>query len=220
MGGFFSMDGTFAKIGNGIADIFILGLLWLVVSVPVFTMGAATSALFYVTTKRVSGREGYLMKDFFKSFKANFVQATVAWVLMLCVFALLWVNGSLIASMENPPFFLLPINLFCAIELLLVWIYLFPLIARFHMKTGAVIRAAFFMAHRHLPTTLICVGLMVLLGTGLSFLPMFMPGAMGVYAMVASYPLMAVFRKYHPQMDKDTVATPEEKTARSNIARI
>ena len=62
-----------------------LNLLWLVCSLPIVTIGAATTALYYVTLKIAENEEGDITQQFFRSFKANFKQATVLWLILLAV---------------------------------------------------------------------------------------------------------------------------------------
>ena len=83
--GFFDLDGPFNRFGTFLFDIIALNFIWFIFSIPVFTMGAATTALFYVVGKKVRKEDGYLLKDFWKSFRMNFKQSTVIWILMLFI---------------------------------------------------------------------------------------------------------------------------------------
>ena len=64
-------------------------------------------------------------------------------------------------------------------------------------------KSAFFMAHRHLLTSISCTLLLVscVLLT-LMFHP-FIFAAPGTYALLTSYLFMRVFKKYRPEIDKD-----------------
>ena len=77
MGRFFDIDGPFLGGLTKMADVFILNLLLILCSLPIFTFGAAYTALYYVTLKMVKDEECYIAKAFFKSFKQNFKQATI-----------------------------------------------------------------------------------------------------------------------------------------------
>lgn len=61
-----------------------LNLLFIVVCLPVVTIGAATSALYEVTIRYSDDESGRPLKDFLPAFRANFGRATV---LMLCLLA-------------------------------------------------------------------------------------------------------------------------------------
>ena len=56
-----------------IFDMMCLNVLWLVCSLPIFTIGASTTAMYTVMLKVVKNEEGYIVKGFFKAFKENFI---------------------------------------------------------------------------------------------------------------------------------------------------
>lgn len=203
MGGFFSLDGPFYRIGNIIADIMILSLVWLLFSIPIVTIGASTTALFYVTTRRISNREGYLLRDFWTSFKTNFVQSTVVWVILLLVAAILFINIYNIDVVGDTRWIILPFQICFLIELVLISVYIFPIIARFDMKLKTLFKTAFYMANKHIFTSITCVVLAgAIILASLLYMLLFVV-AIGLYAFGASYLIMRVFKKYRPEIDKD-----------------
>jgi len=66
-----------------------LGFLGFVFSIPVITMGASITAMFYVGMKLVRDEEGYVFKGFIKSFKQNFKQGFLIELIIGVVAALL-----------------------------------------------------------------------------------------------------------------------------------
>ena len=60
-----------------------LNILWLVCSLPIVTIGASTTALFYVTLKMAEDRDDGLTRMFFKAFRENFKPATKLWLILL-----------------------------------------------------------------------------------------------------------------------------------------
>ena len=60
-----------------IFDMMCLNVLWLVCSLPIFTIGASTTAMYTVMLKVVKNEEGYIVKGFFKAFKENFKKSTI-----------------------------------------------------------------------------------------------------------------------------------------------
>ena len=81
----FDMDNAFFRGMSKVADLCILNVVFLICCIPVFTIGAATTALAYVTLKMKDGEEGYILKSFFRSFRQNFKQSTVIWLLMVLI---------------------------------------------------------------------------------------------------------------------------------------
>lgn len=80
--GLFSPDNPVMRFFTWVGYIWFLNILWLVCSLPIFTIGASTTALIYSCMK-LRADEGYVWKNFFKSFKENFRQSTLIWLIYL-----------------------------------------------------------------------------------------------------------------------------------------
>ncbi|MCL2361173.1 MAG: DUF624 domain-containing protein [Defluviitaleaceae bacterium] len=214
---FFSLEGPFNKYGGLVADMIILSFMWLFFSVIGFgiTIGASTSAMFYVSTRRIANREGYITRDFWEAFKANFKKATILWLIAILLMWLIWFNVTNIDAVGGMAFIILPAQIILFVEITFMSIYAFPMIARFDMGLKQIIKTSFFMANRHMLTSLSCV---VLLAAGvLSFFiiaPLALFLAPGLYATLASYMIMRIFKKYRPEMDKDPVLEIQEIEAK------
>ncbi len=81
----FNVDGKIYKTLEKFWTMVWIGFLWIVTSVPVFTLGAASCSAYYAMVKCVRNNEGHSTKEFFKSFKRNFLQATVMTVVYIVV---------------------------------------------------------------------------------------------------------------------------------------
>lgn len=208
MGKWFGLDSKFYKYGTLLADLIILTVLWLICSVPIFTIGASTTALYYVTTRQLSNREGYVSRDFFKSFKRNFLESTAVTLILGVIAAVLLVNINLFEPETTIDAIFYLVQFVMLYELLIVTIYVFPVLSRFDMKLGALLKTSFFMANRHLLTTFTCAILfvaivMIVLKCGILIIL-----CAGAYAILTSLMFMNLFRKYVPDMDKDK---PEDR---------
>ena len=84
----FDVDNAVFRAIDTIGKIFILNLYWVICSLPIFTIGASTSALLYASMK-LHDKEGYVTSNFFSSFKENFKQATEIWLIYLVIGILL-----------------------------------------------------------------------------------------------------------------------------------
>ena len=184
------LDSKFYKWGTLLADLIILTVLWLICSLPIITMGAATTALYYVTTRQLSNREGYVTRDFFKSFKKNFLQATLVEIILGIMTAALFVNILMLDRSTALGSILFPIQFVILYELSIVTIYIYPILSRF-------------MANRHLMTTITCFVLFAaaILIVFKYYILIFV--CAGFYAILTSLMFMNLFRKYIPEMDKD-----------------
>lgn len=122
------------------------------------TVGASTTALFYVTLKIAKNEEGNITKAFFHSFRQNFRQGTLIWLILLALRIILGVDGYVLYHMrfENL-FWTLCTAVFCvaAIAYAIVLMYIFPLLARFDNTTGAMFKNALFIGVRFLFCTVL-----------------------------------------------------------------
>ena len=82
-------------------DLMILNLIVLVCCLPVFTAGAALTAMHYVLIKMVRDEDGYLIRSYLRSFKENFVQATGMWLIFLVFMAAFVVDLGLVGDPQG-----------------------------------------------------------------------------------------------------------------------
>ena len=217
---FFSLDGPFNKYGGYLADTLILSAMWIILSIPIITIGASTTALFYVSTRRISEREGYIAGDFWHAFKANFVRSTVIWLLLIGVTFVVSFNLLNIGFVTTLPLLFFVGQVVIIIQLTFFTVFVFPLTSRFEMTFKQTFKSTFLLANRHIPTTVLCALLLVALVIGvMAFAPVLIIAVPGTYAMLASYFLMRVFKKYRPEMDKDPIVELQELEAQKSEER-
>lgn len=155
MGNLFNMDNKFFQFMGRVADLMILNILFIVCSIPVFTIGASTTALFYVTLKMAKNEEAYIVRPFFKSFKQNFRQATGIWLIVLFSFILLFSDFYIISQMSGTVAMVVRYGLiFVALVFSFIYLYVFPVLAKFDNTIKNTIKNSLLMAIRHLPRTI------------------------------------------------------------------
>lgn len=81
----FGIDGKIYKFLDKFWQMVWISVLWIVCSIPIVTIGASSTAAYYAMVKSVRKYEDRPTKDFFKSFKQNFVQATIMTIVYLVV---------------------------------------------------------------------------------------------------------------------------------------
>lgn len=158
----FNFEGPVFTFLSRLADLFWLNLLFIVCCIPVITIGAATTALYYVTLKMAKDEEGYITRSYFKSFKENFKQATVIWigflvVGMIMITDLRIVNGGYTAEILSSPALgsVIMVAVFLmGIVILMVGTYIFPILAQFDNTIKNTAKNAFLISIRHLPYTI------------------------------------------------------------------
>lgn len=79
----FNLDNPIWRFMGRVTDLCALTVLWAIFSLPIITIGASTTALYYVSLKVVNHTEEYLWRSFRKEFKENFKQSTIIWMIML-----------------------------------------------------------------------------------------------------------------------------------------
>lgn len=158
----FNFEGPVFTFLSRLADLFWLNLLFIVCCIPVITIGAATTALYYVTLKMAKDEEGYITRSYFKSFKENFKQATVIWIGFLVVGMIMMtdlriVNGGNTAEILGSPALgnVIMVAVFLmGIVILMVGTYIFPILAQFDNTIKNTAKNAFLISIRHLPYTI------------------------------------------------------------------
>ena len=131
-------------------------LLYLLIYIAALPIGAAFTGLHYVCLKLVRNEEGYITKDFFKSFKLNFKQATIIWAVSMLIGAILAFNFSYVQAMENSTFFFAT-SAAAAIFLYITLLYVFPVLSHFENTIKGTVRNAFFMSILALPKTVVMI---------------------------------------------------------------
>ena len=185
-------------IGN-VIDMFLLSLYWYACCLPVITAGSGTTALYYVTLKLTGNQEGYTTPSFFRSFKNNFKQATVIWLLCLLAGIILAIDfywaltsGSFIGSSLLPAFIII------AIVYLVFLSFLFPLFARCDNDIKTLLGMCFSISMRNfLPvfsTLLVTAGIF---SVGIFITWPLLLIAPGLSAYLNSYIFNHILNKYH-----------------------
>lgn len=201
---------------NFLADIFILHLLWLLYSLPIITIGASTTALYYAMMKRIRTDEGTIFKNFHSSFLSNLKQATILWVFVVIISFLFVFDFRFCIALHNTVgnFMLFACSLF-VLPFIFTIIYLFPMQAKFQNKIIQTVKNAFFMSFLHIPYTLLLIFLFfaILISCLRSPLIMgfFLICGIGFYSYVTSNIYIQVFRKYIPNEAEEDF----EKSGRS-----
>lgn len=158
----FDFDNVVFRAIDKIGKIFLLNLLWLICSLPIFTMGAATTALIYSSMK-LQENEGYWYQNFFSSFKDNFKQATGIFFLYLIAGVILAVNFLLGGQAgDSMGLVIQGVVGILAVPYFLSLLYVYGVQAKFINPVKATIRYAFFMALRNLKYTIQMAILVVL----------------------------------------------------------
>ena len=208
MSSIFAADSALSRLLSRVADLMILNVLFIVTSLPIVTIGASLTALNFVALRFPKDESESVPRDYFRSFRQNFRQATIVWGVILIVGAVLaawYILATNLTLGAVAQLILLGIWYVIAIAFIGTVLYVFPYLSRFEGSTREVFRNARLMSWRHTLTTLVIVvisGLSILItvfypqlvGYGLLW---FLIGFAGV-AVVEGLMFARVFRKYAP----------------------
>lgn len=196
----FNYENKMMRTLNKIMDSLMLGLLWLICSLPILTVGAASSAFYYAFIKSIRQESGYPWKEFFHGFKISFKQATVIWLLLLVLLLVLFIDINILNSdvldLGNSTAFLLGASSLIVLTAVMLALYIFAYIARFENKLKVLLKNSFIIMMANLPWSFLLLLLFaacVLLFLLAPAIGLFLPA---VYMVFASRILERVFRKY------------------------
>ncbi|SDI18562.1 Uncharacterized membrane protein YesL [Pseudobutyrivibrio sp. 49] len=149
----FSPDSEVMEFLSKVTDYIILNLLTLLCSIPIITIGAAHTAKFYTSMKIVRGEEPSVTKSYFKSFKENFSQVTVAWLIILLIGLILafdWYNV-LYGRAASMPIILKAVLGVLSFVVWSVAYCMFPFEARYKVTLKELFKASMVMALLNFP---------------------------------------------------------------------
>ena len=216
MGHIFNLDNPVWNFMSKVTDLVILNILFMVFSLPVVTAGAAWTAMYFVTIRMVRKEERYIIKDFIRSFRQNFRQATAIWLLAL-VAAFVFVGDVLIYKQipDQIPMVLMIIVMVLAYLVLGTLLYAFPLLSRFYNTVAGTLKNAFLVSIVNIPYTFLFLLLAVLPFAVLYFLIELLPFVLlfgfSVPAYIASRSWVRILAKFEPGQEVE-----EEEELRGN----
>lgn len=207
---FLSNESRFGRLMTRMGILITANLLFLISCIPVVTAGAGLCALHHTMLKTLRG-DGEInpFVQFWRGFKANFRQATAAFLLLLALAVLLALE-IFWCSQFTGPVAAFRYGLYAiAMTALVLALYLFPTMAAFDAPLPRLLANSFAFAMKS-PLTALCIVItsavpVVLTLAGGRYQPLFafiwcMIGASGL-AMLHSSMLLRLFKPYLPRVD-------------------
>ena len=202
---FLTYNSPFGKAMNRVFDLFILLILTILCSVPIITIGASFSALYYVLLKIVRNDEGNVVSQFFKGFKMNFLKGTGLWLIVGTFIAIFYVDFMLLrqvsmnfGDIENI------LLLILGAVLSMVIFYVFPMQAQFENSVFGTLKNSFLMCVMNFPKSLLLFGLRAVVFFIVLLIPetvYFLPAiAIVLCPYFSTQILVNVFEKYMPEV--------------------
>lgn len=199
MNRFFSRDNWLWSPFSWVADMVILSCLWVLCSVPLFTIGASTAALYDCTARCVRGGDEKMFARFFRTFRRELMQSVptiLLWsIVIIGGYAAISTYGNSVTVTSTSTAITTGLLLLLTVVVgIAAWV--FPLLSRFTFSVVQLNVTAAKLALIHLPRTMalgistVFAGFLCLQFIApLFFLP-------GILALLWTLLLESVFRKY------------------------
>lgn len=228
---FLSYDSKFGRLFLKLSYACCLNFIWLVCCLPIITIGASTTALYYTSFKIAKDEGSYITTMFFRSFRQNFRQATVIWLIMLAVGLVIGIDARLLYQLHNTTTgtaavlwtLLLAVIFACMLFYAIVLAHIFPLLSIASNTTLNMFKNAFLIGTRYLFVTILVFFVhyaMFFLVVNV-FTPLIIFGE-GLCAIICAHFLLKILRPLlqDPNQDKKNEAmgntAPEDQPDKSD----
>ena len=153
----FGIDNKFFETLEKISNIVILNFLYILFSIPIITIGASTTATYFVAMKIVQNEEGYIFKTFIKSFKENFKISTIVWIMIMLVGGVLILDFHISNAIPNSSISNIFKLILTMVSIIIIFniTYVFPIICKFDNSIKNTIINAILISIQNLPYTII-----------------------------------------------------------------
>ena len=196
-----------------------LNLLWAVCSLPVFTIGASTTALWYASLKVIRGQEYNAGALFFRSFKQNFKQATQLWLILLTaglflggdIWILLHLRANTTGASAVIWTLLLALVIAASVVYVVILLWVFPLLASVDNTNIAMLKNSFLIGTHYLFATILMFAVHFAMAYVIIslFTPMFLMGE-GLCVLICAWLINRVLRSVSYDPDEARGSETEE----------
>lgn len=204
MGKFFNYENGLFQGLNKITDYILLSFLWIIFSTPIVTIGASTSALYYTVNKVLRHDRSHVWREFWRSFKTNFKQSTITWLILCAAYIITFLNFRYASIMAGQSTMMLIASEVClsVFLVLMIWsLYLFPYISRFVCTFKDYLKNSFLISIHNLYWSILLLLISAIVLFVLYLFPILIfivpSGLMRIHNQILEH----VFRKYMSQED-------------------
>lgn len=217
MSKFFSLDSPFMRAMSRIADLMILNLLFILTSIPIFTIGPGLAAMYTVCFRFGTDDEGSTSKDYFRAFKENFRQGVGLWLILLLIMGATFFTAALFYTMGGLFHLIWILAAALLVLALFIFSYAFPLMSQFENKNRMTFKNSLILSIAYLPRSILMAALnalpvalvltqmYVFLHVGFIWFTLYF----GTVAYLNSLLLKKVFKPYY---EKDSEEIQEDET--------
>ncbi|MBQ8812989.1 MAG: YesL family protein [Lachnospiraceae bacterium] len=208
----FDPDNKFWRSIGKFFDAILMGFMWLLFSLPIVTIGAATASFYQFTLRQVNDTEGTIISSFTKYFFKRFKKATVIWLIQLaaCLFLAFdfWICWEMIDWSAGFDLLKLVFVGLVAISLIVLaaTVYVYPILALFDFGVKKTICDSFIMAIANLPVTVTVWVMYAAVLFVFDRYTLLTPVAFSLMVFFSSYFIFTVFNKYAVDDEEEEMA--------------
>lgn len=227
MGRLFDLESPLFSGLNKMADLIYLNILTMICCIPIITIGASMTALNYVVLKMVRNEDSHLTRLYFKSFRQNFKQATIIWLIILLALAVFAGDFYIFTySSVEFPLWIKVAFLAVAILGLLGVMHVFPVLSHFDNTTKNIFKNSLFMGILSFPKTVLMVVCwiipVVLMLFAIKVLPVVFCLGISGPAFVCALLYNKTFKRFEPEeegivSDEEWTIAPAEDAEQAEI---
>ncbi len=155
---FFDIENPIWSTFSKVMDVIILNFLFVICCIPIITIPASFTALYFTSMRLIAGDITYVHQDFFSSFKSNFKQALVSGMIVfdagVILGVLTWFSFSIESYLGKVVFVVLDVFYAATIT------YTYPILAKFTVSIKDLFRNSALMAVANLPFTFLNLGVL------------------------------------------------------------
>ncbi len=150
----FSPDNALNRFLTRFWDLIVLNAIFVVCSLPIFTLGASLSALYDIVFQMIHKEDRYIVRSFFVSFRKNFKRGTLLWLPLAAVLLFLVSDLYIIYTKLGESFRWLQFPVWGLVVLwICIFLYVWPLTARFEETYGQSVKNALLIGIGKFPLT-------------------------------------------------------------------
>lgn len=153
----FSLDSGLYKFMSRLFDMLKLNAMWLLCSLPIVTIGAATTAAYSITLRMVDEEEGYIAGPFLKEFKANLKKGSVIGMIQLVAMYTIYLDFQLYRVSEEYGTLCLVVGVIAVVLTVTHFIYAYPLLARYENSILNTLRNSHSICIKFFPKTIFLI---------------------------------------------------------------
>lgn len=193
----FNPDTTAGKIFSRLMDLIAINFLFLLTSIPIFTIGASTAAMYDMTLKMAMDEDEGLIRSYFRSFFLHFLKGTGLLVMAVLAGGFILMDYIAAAQWNNVLGIACQIVIFASLFFYLaVLAHAFPCLAYYNEKLIPTIKNAFRLSLKNGFRTAVMVLLNVLPFLLLVFLPILIQ-QVAVFWTILGFSLTAYYHSIH-----------------------